>query len=336
MKMLFKVNQEEALRLGIDAPSSTVLLDVDPTNLTQSQRDLLARCLWDGHDCTRPFWTDSGHSFRIMLTEPSVEGLTLELERIEREEQARVEARKEDATARIRAALTTRREREIVQLDKNGGGTSYPRDAVVSTTVEVPMISSDLDGHLQYVDGDLRAQYEARKAEAIAERERILDAARERLLPELRAKLAERAEAARAQKDAYDQLYQQLPEVLRQRDAAGFAPASEIEGKLKALLCERLPEGWERVYKWEAGAAESLTDRQYKCLSGIRESIAALNLEGDVDVEPVSWAYHRPAEDTDDPEDIDHDDEVYVNNGTYAKLVWHHPSGVSLTARWDL
>jgi hypothetical protein len=42
MNILCNVNQTECLRYGIDAPSSTVKIEVDPKALSQDQRDFLA------------------------------------------------------------------------------------------------------------------------------------------------------------------------------------------------------------------------------------------------------------------------------------------------------
>ena len=42
MKLLCEVDQVECIRHGIDAPSSTVKIDVDPKSLTEEQRKLVA------------------------------------------------------------------------------------------------------------------------------------------------------------------------------------------------------------------------------------------------------------------------------------------------------
>lgn len=48
MKILCDVNQVECIRHGIDAPSSTVKIEVDPKSLTEEQRELLANEIYDG------------------------------------------------------------------------------------------------------------------------------------------------------------------------------------------------------------------------------------------------------------------------------------------------
>jgi len=58
MKLRFKIDQAEALRQGIDAPTSVVTIEVDPQKLTQEERKLLADRM-DGIDlrelCQPPY-----------------------------------------------------------------------------------------------------------------------------------------------------------------------------------------------------------------------------------------------------------------------------------------
>lgn len=68
MKMLIKVNQTEALRRGINAPASTASLEVDPAQLTQTERDWIASNLKDGGDLT-------GHWQIPSAISPTVDGL---------------------------------------------------------------------------------------------------------------------------------------------------------------------------------------------------------------------------------------------------------------------
>ena len=42
MKLRFKVDQAEALRQGVDAPTSVVTIEINPKTLTQEERNLLA------------------------------------------------------------------------------------------------------------------------------------------------------------------------------------------------------------------------------------------------------------------------------------------------------
>ena len=48
MKILCDVDQGECLRHGVDAPSSTIKIEVDPKSLTEEQRNFVASLLYDG------------------------------------------------------------------------------------------------------------------------------------------------------------------------------------------------------------------------------------------------------------------------------------------------
>lgn len=82
MKLKVNVDQRAALLAGIDAPTSTVMLDVDPAILTQEERDLVALLLHDGHDLTKYGYdvsegTASNHwtAIKLDLKRPDLEGL---------------------------------------------------------------------------------------------------------------------------------------------------------------------------------------------------------------------------------------------------------------------
>ena len=53
MKLIFKVDQAESLRRGVDAPHSTVTLDIDPAKLTEEERGFLSANLLKGHSLER-------------------------------------------------------------------------------------------------------------------------------------------------------------------------------------------------------------------------------------------------------------------------------------------
>jgi len=53
MNIKCNVNQAAALRAGINAPSSTITLDVDPAQLTERERAILSAVIIDGHDATQ-------------------------------------------------------------------------------------------------------------------------------------------------------------------------------------------------------------------------------------------------------------------------------------------
>jgi len=81
MKLRFEVNQAEAFRLGIDVPKSIVTIEVNPAEISQEQRNLIADRL-DGIDvCQLAGVLDGisrdkdGKPFRIMAKLPTFESL---------------------------------------------------------------------------------------------------------------------------------------------------------------------------------------------------------------------------------------------------------------------
>ncbi len=79
MKILCAVNQTAALRRGIDAPSSTCTVEVDPAALTQDERDVLAAVLVDGHDARGPLYEPAEFGRQsvgsLVLVQPYFTGL---------------------------------------------------------------------------------------------------------------------------------------------------------------------------------------------------------------------------------------------------------------------
>jgi len=65
VKILCPVNQAECFRRGIDAPHSTVQIEVNPSELSQEERDFIADHLVDGHEFT---WS--------AIVPPTYEGFT--------------------------------------------------------------------------------------------------------------------------------------------------------------------------------------------------------------------------------------------------------------------
>lgn len=102
MNITCKVDQSAALAAGINAPHSTVVLDVDPATLTESERSVLAEVLDDGHDATRrglevaPGYTPTRP---LLLVRPDMDGLRAAIARMVEQRDAR---RREASEARER------------------------------------------------------------------------------------------------------------------------------------------------------------------------------------------------------------------------------------------
>jgi hypothetical protein len=85
MLLRFKVDQAECFRRGIDAPRSIVTVPVNPADLTQADRDLIADRL-DGIDVCRlglsdssgtpwKMQTDDGEPDHVVASAPTFDGL---------------------------------------------------------------------------------------------------------------------------------------------------------------------------------------------------------------------------------------------------------------------
>jgi len=82
MKLRFDVDQAEAFRRGIDCPKSIVTVDVNPAELSQEDRNLIADRL-DGIDvcqmwhsdkgCVKEY--DNGKPKRVVASEPTFAAL---------------------------------------------------------------------------------------------------------------------------------------------------------------------------------------------------------------------------------------------------------------------
>ena len=104
MKLRFEVNQAEAFRRGIDVPKSIVTIEVNPAEISQEQRNLIADRLngidvcqlagvLDGVD-GKPSGDQDGKPFRIMAKLPTFESL---MEAITEDERDAEISRKEKA-----------------------------------------------------------------------------------------------------------------------------------------------------------------------------------------------------------------------------------------------
>ena len=107
MNILALLNQEECPEGGGDASASTARIEVNPSDLTEPQREALAAVLLDGHDATRiglrtdteliapelpskRSWAYSWHDYwrtgPLRVIAPTVEGLGDGLDRLLREQ----------------------------------------------------------------------------------------------------------------------------------------------------------------------------------------------------------------------------------------------------------
>lgn len=327
MKLLVNVNQAKALQRGIDAPSSTAQIEIDPAELTQTERDLLIAFAPNGHDATVGI-VGGSHLYVVVAT---MSGLRTTLAEIG-EQQAKIRAEYEARrAAEVAEAMSPcRRLRRIVMTQ--GGeimlGSQVGSDReFVSLTVEI-------------IDLKVRS-YLTSNPVVLAAREQItLDQAAEieSLRPELDAlrqeklnRMAENERKSAAQKAAYDALYARLPEGFRARHAGGYATQAEIQRAMRALV--RTDAGYapkNELWQESVKSAE-LTDEEFARLVAVRERAPS----GATVEAKLCWSVeYRKADDEDDEDEIDKDGEVAerVNERRQIVVKWTHESGLEITA----
>lgn len=332
MRILMRIDQAAALRSGIDAPSSTEQVEVDPGQLTEIERQVLAAVLMGGHDATQlgiqtepdgivgQVWrrvgariecrADGQPTAPLLAIRPGLEGLCEAIARIlaerdrmraERAERKAAEQREydEQTLAAIQEAAG-QTEQKTVYLDRDGD----PCDAyhsVVHTEIQVP--------RLPYYWAADRASpevvhsYQGLRSTHEAERDRLIALA----VAEMRDGPYVEWQAEQAQQQAeYDVLYARLPESLRQRDAAGYASETEVEKALRALA--RADAGYGGYAGWSGSEKlETLTDDEYARLQEIQ---AAAPEGATVEARLCRDGGWRRAIEEDDEDEIDSDGEV--------------------------
>ena len=105
MKLRFEVDQAQAFRRGIDVPKSIVTIEVNPAEISQEQRNLIADRL-DGIDVCQLAGVLAGMSrdkdgkpFRIMAKLPTFESLMEAIAEDERDAEISRQKKKDESKA---------------------------------------------------------------------------------------------------------------------------------------------------------------------------------------------------------------------------------------------
>ena len=311
MQLLFRVDQKAALLRGIDAPTSTVRLDVDPAQLTEGERALLASAIEDGHDCTRePAAVADGHRLFIVLVEPSVAGLRAALAEIAQkvaEAEAKEKERQEKEKERRERAQAERNEEARQALAAFARG---ERRREYDSRLPLPLDTYALSS----VRPAPEILAEIVKANEVIERERA----------ELLEQIArERAEKERAEKERAE-LLSLLTEEQRKREAAGVLPLREKEAAVRKTI--PVPEGAvpykvpEDCTHQKTDLLKSMTAEQFAMLESIRDLVQKATEDGvsGLTVEdPKDVDYWRKATEDDDADDVDSDGEVWAGKAAF-------------------
>jgi hypothetical protein len=145
---------------------------------------------------------------------------------------------------------------------------------------------------------------------AIAEVKAEKEAEAERLAAEKKAQEAAREEAIAAERQP---LIDRLPEVFRERIAAGFATTAEVEKALRRMLREDAGFSPD-VRGWKVSKdLEVFTDAEFIALRRIKQEIAERLPDATVTPKKLATKFGgwREADPDDDPDDIDEDGQVW-------------------------
>jgi hypothetical protein len=327
MNITFKVDQAAALKAGINAPSSTTKVDIDPAELSQEEREYLSSILSEGHDCTKYGLSAEGlkvsgatgdYSEAPVLVRPDLQGVRDAIAERLRQRAAHLEKHKQEnadrarkADSEIDAAIASAATRHVrVKLDESGLPTETSAYySGISVDLSVPCIYACRDYASDAAKERYAAEVERRKAEAA----RLIAATQ----PELERLHADAAASEAATRAEYDALYARLPEKLRKRAADGFASDDEIKKGIQLLI--RSDAGYKAHEDWErCRILEVLTDAQYERLL---EAKAGAPNGAKVTPMRVWDVKYRPAEE-DEGGDRDGEVAVEVNMRSVALIEW--------------
>jgi len=231
MKIRVIVDQKTALREGIDAPTSACLIDIDPAELTEEEREVLASLLASNHDTTASTLQAAYGQYRhLEVVSQDLGGLRRGLaDLIAWRDQVQAECieKRREADDRIDAAIANPPppRRQLVRLSGGGVIDAYSED---ETTMALELPSAPAPGYLPHASEEAQERLSAARRAVDLEEARLREAAR----PELERLVAARDEKRRLAEEAkqaeYNAVYQRLPVILRERHRAGYASPGEV------------------------------------------------------------------------------------------------------------
>lgn len=271
MKITFAVNQAAALRAGVDAPSSTAALDIDPSTMPVRAREFLATHLTDGHKIP---------AMAVELTTPSFEGLYAALEnKFSAEDEAKAKF-KRDVEA-VLAAWRSMSDEELSDSWNDYNGYPTIRDYFSANVLRASMdrletTQSQLSAKMLSVKNE-RIRRAKEKAEAIkAEQEKQEQAknAAEQQKQDARAEWLDTV-ATTVQVEAYKRGL--LPESVIDRgiEAQAFAPLAHIP-LYTAISEDEVLEAYEEILE-ELSSQEVNDEHDYDATTATEERLARLS-----------------------------------------------------------
>jgi hypothetical protein len=292
MNILCNIDQAEAMRRGINAPSSTDTVEVDPALLTEIERQVVAAVMTDGHDCTRTGLSIETDQIvaglggpHLLLVRPDLQGLRdaiavliaardahrakwLQDQANRAKEIAKNAAACQARCAKIMADPLTRREALVFVA-------THPNHQFVA---HFP-IPGWPEGVANSWWKEHAAEYANEMEQIQAEMAKKKEEQAARVATENAFQTARAAQTAFAEEEAqtiewaqWNTVYARLPGALRERDAAGYATSDEITKAIRGII--RSDHGYESgISHWQGSAIlDSLTDEEFAKLKVAQQS----------------------------------------------------------------
>ncbi len=299
MNILIKIDQKAAFAAGIDAPNSTELVEVNPANLTQAERDYIAKNL-DGNKLS-DYYT-SADLFFDELKEKVAKKVTEQKKR--EAELAEKEAKFASELDDFIAKKATLESHHAISMSENGV-IKNDKYGVVKVSFNVDVYKKM---HVPAGLYDTDAAQRLRKCLAEIEKanEKLIEDARLAHIDELKAKFADYI----AEKESY---IKRLDLVLLERHKNGYASNDEIERAIKSLILKDAGLPVFDCKLFNSGVDVTLSNEQYLQLKELKDKYKHAN------VEAADVYHYRDAEDF---EEGDEDGEVREDLGVGVLVEW--------------
>ena len=299
MNILIKIDQKAAFAAGIDAPNSTELVEINPANLTQAERDYVAKNL-DGNKLSG-YYT-SASLFFAELKEKIAKNVVEQKKR--KAELAEKEAKFASELDDFIAKKETYTEKLYISMSENGviNNNKY---GVVKVSFNVDVYKK-MDIPAGLYNTDTAQRLNKYLAEIEKENENLIEDARLAHVDELKAKFADYI----AEKESY---IKRLDPVLLERHKNGYASNDEIERAIKSLILKDagLPVFDHKLFN--SGVDVTLSNEQYLQLKELQDKYKHAK------VEAADMYYYRDAEDF---EAGDEDGEISEDLGIGILVEW--------------
>lgn len=294
MKMLFNVNQAAALKQGIDAPSSTVTLEVDPAELTVKEREVLSLIIINGFDCTKAGIllgddktvqrSTSFAACEISLVLQDIYGLRSAIALALEEATAYWELKKAkrdkdtaEADGRIDELLAKTVEQTTEQylyyrcgevsddIDNN----QYKPTNKFSVAVDWPVYP--VIDYIQDASPAKKAELDTVRLQVSEKRKSLIETIRPILVLHREEETRKTAEKSAHEKAEYDALFSRLPLALRERSEAGYATDKEVRCAIRHML--RADAGYPEINPDHEKSTNKLTDAEYSRYRDLEQGI---------------------------------------------------------------